>query len=142
MSMKLETILCLALVLSGSFVVCSAFAAAQEPAPVLRVVIKPSKSDVRVKETFKVALRVENPTASNQTVRVMNCSWDEEWQSSNTNVSWIGWGCTKNFAVAVEIAPGGAYTNLLTMVVMNPTPATEPGFRMGFTPIGGKTLYW
>ena len=62
----------------------------------LRVVVIPSKTEVHVKETFKVALRVENLTTTNQTVRVWSCSWDQEWKTSNTNISWLGWDCNGN----------------------------------------------
>src|ERR1043165_6377053 len=98
--MNSKIILCLAL---------AAFSTNAADTSSLRVIVKPSKTDVRVKEPFKVALRVENPTTTNQTVRVMNCSWDDEWKSSNTNITWIGWSCGKNYAMSVEIPPGGAY---------------------------------
>ncbi len=133
--MKPKLILCLALVLSGVF----ANAAATNS---LRVVIIPSKTDVRIREPFSLVLRVENPTRTNQTIRVMNCSWDEAWQSSSTNVTWIGWDCDKNFAVDVNIPPGGAYTNKLQMLIYNLISDKELSFRMGFTSIGRAKTLW
>jgi hypothetical protein len=109
---------------------------------VLRVVIIPTTTDVRIRETFGLALRVENPTQTNQTIRVMNCSWDEEWQSSNTNVAWTGCACRKSFAVDVTIPPGGAYTNKLQMYIYNLIPDKELSFRMGFTSIGSAKSLW
>ena len=108
----------------------------------LRVVVIPSRTEVRARQPFKVALRVENPATTNQTVRVMNCSWDDEWKSSNTNITWIGWDCSKNFAVSVEIPPGGAYTNELEMLIPKPISQKTLSFRMGFTPIDSKSAFW
>ena len=110
--------------------------------PRLRVVIVPSKNEVRVKEQFKVGLRVENPTATNQIVRVWGCSWDEEWKSSNTNISWVGWDCGKNNTYDLTIPPGGAYTNELEMLIPQPISDHSPTFQMGFTPIGSETTFW
>ncbi len=133
--MKPKLILCLALVLSGGF-------ANAADTNSLRVVVIPSKTEVRVKEIFKVALRVENPTTTNQTVRVWSCSWYEEWKTSNTNISWIGWDCGKNFAVNVDVPPGGAYTNELEMLIPEPIFEKTLSFRMGFTPIGSQKTFW
>jgi hypothetical protein len=137
--MKPKLLLGLALVLSGGL---AAFSSSATETNSLRVVVIPSKTEVRIKETFKVALRVENPTTTNQTVRVMSCSWDEEWKSSNTNISWLGWDCTKNNIRSIEIPPGGAYTNELEMLIPKPIPEKMITFRMGFTPIGGQQTFW
>jgi len=108
----------------------------------LRVVVIPAKTEVHVKETFKVALRVENPTTTNQTMRVWSCSWDEEWKTSNTNISWLDWICTRNFEMNVEIPPGGAYTNELEMFIPEPISEKTLSFRMGFTPIDSDRTFW
>ncbi len=133
--MKPKIILCLALVLSGGF-------ANAADTNSLRVVVIPSKTEVRVKEKFNVALRVENPTTTNQTVRVWDCSWYEEWKTSNTNISWIDWVCTRNFERNVEIPPGGAYTNELEILIPEPISEKTLSFRMGFTPIDSKQTFW
>lgn len=139
--MKPRLSLSLTLILGGMIIVAGSVMAAQ-PLPALRVVIIPSTTNVRVREPFAMALRVENPTPTNQTIRVMNCSWDEEWQSSNTNVSYIGWDCTRNFARNFIIPPGGAYTNKLQMLIYNLIPDKEVSFRMGFTSIGSAKTLW
>jgi hypothetical protein len=108
----------------------------------LRVVVIPSETGVRVTEKFKVALRVENPTTTNQTVRVWSCSWDEEWKTSNTNISWTGSICTRNGEKNVEIPPGGAYTNELEMLIPGPISEKTLSFRMGFTPIDSQQNFW
>ncbi len=113
-----------------------------QPSQALRVVITPSRTDIRFREIFNLALRVENPTQTNQTVRVMSCGWDDEWRSSNTNVSWIGWDCTRNGPVNVTILPGGAYTNTLEMEIYNLIPQNRLSFRMGFTSIDGAKTLW
>ena len=137
--MKSKFILCLALVVSGGL---AAFSTGATDTNSLRVVLIPSKTEVRVTEKFKVALRVENPTTTNQTVRVWSCSWDEEWKTSNTNISWIGWDCTRNGVRNVEIPPGGAYTNELEMLIPQPISEKTLSFRMGFTPIDSDRIFW
>jgi hypothetical protein len=129
------------LTLSLALVLSSVFANAADTNS-LRVVVIPSKTDVRIREPFRLVLRVENPTKTNQTVRVMNCSWDEEWQSSNTNIVLAGWECWRNFPVDVEIHPGGAYTNEAPMCIFNLIPDQELSFRMGFTSIGSTNTLW
>jgi hypothetical protein len=108
----------------------------------LRVVAIASTNEVRVAEPFKVALRVENRTKTNQTIRVMNCSWDEHWRSSHPAVSWIGRSCSKNFAVDVKLATDGAYTNQLEMFVTEGAVNPKVSFRMGFTPINETNTFW
>ncbi len=108
----------------------------------LRVVVIPSKTEVRVKEPFKVALRVENPAATNQMVRIWSCSWDDEWKSSNPNILFGGWVCTKNVVYDLTIPPGGAYTNELELLVPQPISDQTLTFQMGFTPIGSEKAYW
>ena len=138
--MNPKLLLCLSLVLSGGLLMAFSTNAADTNS--LRVVVIPSKTEVRVKETFKVALRVENPTTTNQTVRVWSCSWDEEWKTSNTNISWLGWDCEKNNIHSVEIPSGGAYTNELEMLISEPISEKTLSFRMGFTPIDSKKTFW
>ena len=133
--MKPKIILCLALVLSGGFVNAA-------DTNSLRVIVIPSKTEIHVKETFKVALRVENLTTTSQTVRVWSCSWNQEWKTSNTNISWLGWDCTRNVTRNVEIPPGGAYTNELEMLIPEPISEKTLSFRMGFTPIDSNQTFW
>src|SRR5580698_7811776 len=101
----------LAAVLSGILAI-AVLAAEPETSPSLRVVVISSTNAIRIREPFALLLRVENPAATNQTIRVMNCSWYEHWQSSNPKIQSMGWDCYKNFAVNVEIPPGSAYTNV------------------------------
>ena len=136
--MNPKLILCFTLIAFGTL----ATRAGQDQSSSLRVVILPASLDVRIREPFTLALRVENPTRTNRTIRVMNCSWGEHWRSSNTNVSWGGWECTKNFAVDVTIPPGGAYTNQSPMYIYNLIPDRELPFRMGFTSIGSTNTLW
>jgi len=138
--MKPKLLLCLALGLSGALATFFTCAANTNS---LRVVAIPTKTEVHVKERFSVALRVENPTTTGQTVRVESCSWFEEWKTSNTNISLIPWNCTVNFgAMNVEIPPGGAYTNELEMLIPEPISEKTLSFRMGFTPIDSKKTFW
>jgi hypothetical protein len=137
--MKPTIVLCLAFALSGAWV---AYSTNADDTNSLRVVVIPSTTEVRINEPFKVAIRVENPTASNQTVRVMSCSWEEEWKSNNPNIAWLGWACTRNVALDVAIPPGGAYTNESAMLITEPISEKTFSFRMGFTPIDSKQTFW
>lgn len=137
--MKPKLILGLALIWTGIFWSISTNAADTNT---LRVVVIPFKTEVRVKESFKVALLVENPTATNQMVRVMSCSWDDEWKSCNTNISWLSWDCEKNNMRSVKIPPGGVYTNELEMLIPQSISNQMLAFQMGFTPIGSEKTFW
>lgn len=113
-----------------------------QQAPALRVVAIPSTNSVRLREPFKMAVRVENATGTNQTIGVMTCSWFDEWQVSNTNVTWVGWDCTKNNSHVLVIPPRGAYTNNGTMMIYNLIADKELSFRMGFTSIVSTQTFW
>jgi hypothetical protein len=134
LAMKSKLTLCLALILSGGF-------ANAADTNSLQVVVIPSKTEVHVKEKFKVALRVENLTTTNQTVRVWSCSWYDDWKTSNTNISLVFWDCTRNFPENVDVPPGGAYTNELEMLIPEPISEKTLSFRMGFTPIDSKQTF-
>lgn len=122
------------------FVLCGGLDIAS--ATPFEVDVRTSRTDVRVNVPFKVALWVINTSHSNQTVRVMNCSWYDEWQTSNTNLIPKLWVCTRNFPVDVNLRPGEFYTNELEMSVPASFPSGKLWFRMGFTPIGSATTFW
>jgi RNA polymerase sigma factor (sigma-70 family) len=117
-------------------------AKANEKADMLTVTIKPQKNPVRVKEPFKVDLRVVNSSKAAQSFQVMSCSWDEHWKSSNDRVSWEGWPCAENSAVTVKLEPGEAYEKTLPMLLPAGKPQEKVSFKMGFTPIGSKQTFW
>ena len=137
--LKLKILLSLNLLAATTIIFAGSTVAAPQP---LRVVIIPSTNEVRFRETFDVALRVENQSQTNQTIRVKTGSWDEHWKCSNTNVGWVGWDAANDMVSDEDIPPGGALTNQLQMLIRNVTPDKEVSFRMGFTSIGsGKTLW-
>jgi hypothetical protein len=103
------------------------------------VTVKPKKNQVAVNQPFEVELRVVNASPSPQSFRVMNCSWDEHWRSSNARVTWVGWDCSKNSPVTVKLAPGEAYAKTLSMLV---TAAGPVSFKLGFTPLESKRTSW
>jgi len=111
---------------------------------VLRVVVVPSKTTVRYNQPFAVSLRVENPTTTGHTLRVMSCSWNEHWQTSNTNLSWRARVCDKNVPTTVRLPPGGAYTNQLEMFLVAPVndQTLSFSFQMGFTPLDQTRPIW
>jgi hypothetical protein len=135
-------LICLAFALLGLIFSGVKSFAQQNSSLALHVIVIPSKTEVHPGETFDAALRVENPAKINQTIRVMNCSWYNEWQSDNPKVSCPVWVCAKNFAVNVAIPPGGAYTNELQMTVLKNVSDRSLKFRLGFTSIGGEKVFW
>jgi hypothetical protein len=140
--MKIKFILWLAITLGVMMMFASNSFAEPQFLPPLRVVIIPSTTNVRIREPFSLALLVENPTKTNQVVRVMNCAWRDEWQPNNPKVPWGHVECTKNFAINVTIPPGGAYSNETSMEIYNLIPDKELSFRMGFTSIGSTNTFW
>lgn len=108
----------------------------------LRIVVDPPKTGVHFQEVFTVGLRVENPTSTDQIVRVMSCGWYDEWKASNTNLTLDRWGCDKNIPKDVVIPPGRAYTNQLGMYIIRPISEKTLSFRMGFTPIDSQETFW
>jgi hypothetical protein len=119
----------------------AAIATAENRKPTLSVSVRPAKTKVRAEAPFEVKLLVVNSSASPQSIRVMNCSWDDHWESSNKGVTWSLWDCTKSFEVAVKLEPGGAYETTLDMRAAG-EPGKEVTFKMGFTPIGSKQPIW
>lgn len=103
----------------------------------LTVQIKVSQAKIRVGQPFKVSLRVENTTPTNQSVLVMLCSWSQNWKTDNKNLILFAQVCAKNGVVPVEIKPGSAYINEGEMQVLHPVPGKKLSFRMGFTPFTG-----
>jgi hypothetical protein len=147
--MKPKLILCLALVLSGCLIGCSS-APLQASDAVdtnsLRVVVEPSKTDVRAGEHFNLALQVENPTATNQYVRVWSCSWDQNWQISNPSIM-VGQNlnCEFNPPITEKIPAGDSIKFDLEVYVPGPIsllPSKKLSFQMGFTQIGSKKTIW
>jgi uncharacterized protein (TIGR03067 family) len=116
--------------------------AKRDKASTLTVTIKSQTNIIRTKLPFEVRLRVVNSSKSTQSFRVMNCSWDEHWKTSNKQVSWEGWDCAKNFAVTEKLEPGQAYEKTLSMLLLAGMPQKQVSFKMGFTPIDSKQTYW
>lgn len=136
--MKAKTILSLVL----AFALCSSLDMASATPP-FEVQAGPSRTDdVRVNVPFKVAVAVFNTSGSNETIRVMSCSWYDQWQCSNTNLIPQLWDCTRNVPMDVSIPRAGVYTNELEMRVRASFPPGKLRFRMGFTPIGSPTTFW
>jgi hypothetical protein len=139
---KVKLCLCLALALSGR-VFIPAHAAQPQPLPTLQVVVIPFTTNVCVRESFALELRVENVARTNQTIQFMNCSRWDSWQFSNTNVSWISpLACAANSLETVTIPPGGAYERWLYPKICNPVRDHELSFRVGFNSAGSTNTLW
>lgn len=112
-------------------------------ADTLTVTIKAQENRVRVKEPFKVDLRVVNSSKSAQSFQVMSGSWYDYWKSSNERVSAVAFpDPAKNVMMTVKLEPGEAYEKTLPMLLVAGRPQEKVPFKMGFTPIGNKQPYW
>jgi hypothetical protein len=144
--MNPRTTHCLVLVLSGGLFNCFSapvYPVSTAPDSIFGIVVKPAKTQVLVRESFSVALRVENLTTTNQVVHTASQSWQVQWQTSNPDMSLMYPMATANIPITINIPPGGAYTNELSMCVVKPVTTNKLSFQMGFTPgvNVGKT-YW
>lgn len=108
----------------------------------LTVTIKLQTNIIGNNVPFTAQLSVVNSSKSTQSFRVMNCSWNEHWKSSNKQVYWLEWECTKNFEVTESLKPGEAYERSLSMLLVTEKPQARVSFKMGFTPAGSKQTYW
>jgi hypothetical protein len=147
--MNPKIILCLALVLSGGLVGCShapIYQTRNTHDAILRVVVKPEKMQVRIGEHFNLALRVENPTTTNQYVRVETCGWPSEWRISNPRIIGPCTTCEFNPLITEEIPAGGSIKFDLEVSVPWPISIEHStgklSFQMGFMPIGSKQTFW
>jgi hypothetical protein len=139
--MKPKLILCLALVLTSGLFGCSTTDRHRPDTNSLKVVVKPEKTQVHVGEHFNLALRVENTATTNQYVRVMSCSWWQQWQPSNPSIFFDTEDCTWNAPMSLKIPAGGAITFDLKVSVSE-LVSRKFSFQMGFTPIGSKETFW
>jgi hypothetical protein len=108
---------------------CSTMAAADP----LRIDVKPATTTWKTNQHIPVELVVSNPAKTAQSMKVMLCSWEDHWKSSDAALTWEPWGCDKNYAADVTLAPGKSRTWKLEMF------ATAPGqhsLEMTFTPEG------
>ena len=112
----------------------------------LRVVIIPTRTRVRVGEHFTVRLRIENPTTTNQYVRVMSCSWPQQWHSSSSSIIGPDIVCTFNVPVSKKISAGAAIKCEMEMCVPGPILSGRITdnlcFQLGFTPLDSEKTFW
>lgn len=105
-------------------------AAAADP---LQIEVKPATLTWQVKQKVDVELVVTNPAKTAQSMKVMLCSWEDHWKSTDAVLTWERWGCDKNYPADVRLEPGKSRTWKLEMF------ATAPGthsLEMTFTPEG------
>ena len=141
--MRKGIFLCLPFMLSGMAFTCGC---AKEPRPsaALQVVIIPSTTNVSVwEQPFNLAVRIENRTQTDQTIRVLRSAWPDQWQSSNKKVSRsLVLGGRMQSEEVVAIPPSGAYTNALEVWIDKRIADKRLSFRMGFTSSGSAKTLW
>jgi hypothetical protein len=94
----------------------------------------------KVGSTFKVMLRVENPTGLRQRFQTWSCSWTENWTTSDHAHFFVpGWACAKNIPETIEPQPGGSFTDELEVSTDKSGPLA---FHMGFVPANGEEIFW
>jgi hypothetical protein len=76
--------------------------AAAEP---LKVELAPATLTWKQRQPVKVTVKVTNTSASKVTLRVMSCSWDDQFVSSHPELQWNAWGCDKNALGSYELGP-------------------------------------
>lgn len=112
--------------------------------------VEPEKTDVQVKENFKVFLRLMNPPGgeanpmpTTQTIHVMSCSWYDQLNLQGpAGSSCVTWACRKNTENAVKLLPGDVWTNELEMCLTEPLDQKKFSFQLGFKPIGSTNTFW
>src|SRR5262249_47791913 len=85
--------------------------------------IAPDKTAVRVKENFKVSVRLANlrpalvkPAQITQTIRLMSCSWYDQLDLKGpADLHCVLWPCEKNTETTIQLPPGSSWTNELEM---------------------------
>ena len=100
----------------------------------LTVEIKPATLTWKHKAKVEVTLVVSNPTKKKQSMEVMTCSWEDNWKSSDPELTWDSWGCEKNYPGGITLEPGQSRQWKLEMfarTTVNPGP--HP-LTMTFTP--------
>ena len=141
--MRKGIFLCLPFMLSGMAFTCGC-AKEPRPSPALQVVIIPSTTNVSVwEQPFNLAVRIENRTQTDQTIRVLRSAWPDQWQSSNKKVSRsLVLGGRMQSEEVVAIPPSGAYTNALEVWIDKRIADKRLSFRMGFTSSGSAKTLW
>jgi hypothetical protein len=110
--------------------------AQSKEAELFKVIVKPSKNQVHVKETFKVALKVQNQTSTNQNLYVMSCSWAQHWRTdSDFIMSHAMFKCWENSPLTINLPPGDSYEKELPLWIPQPVSTNKISFRMVFNPL-------
>jgi hypothetical protein len=89
-----------------------------------------------------VRVRLVNTTRSHLHVAIMSCSWPDQWQSSDAELTVNGADCGKNIPTALDLAPGASDVRTLTL---SSSPGATVGahkLRLGFTPLDAKATTW
>jgi hypothetical protein len=62
----------------------------------LKVEFTPATLTWKPKQPVKVTLKVTNTSTKKVTLRVMSCSWSDQFAPSTLELHWNVWGCDKN----------------------------------------------
>jgi len=87
-------------------------------------------------EKVKVTLTYRNTTKTSKTIQVMSCSWEDHVGKTDPELTWEPWGCDKNAAMPVKLAPGATKSWTLDMFA---TKTAKPGahaLKLTFQPKG------
>jgi uncharacterized cupredoxin-like copper-binding protein len=103
----------------------------------LAVEIKPATSTWHQKKPVDVTLKVTNTSKTEVTFKVMGCSWEEHWRSSDRELTWQPWDCDKNAPSNVALAPGKAREWKLSMFATENAAPGAHSLEMTFTPRDG-----
>jgi hypothetical protein len=106
----------------------------------LAVELKPATPTWQPKKPVDVTLTVTNTSKAEVSFKVMSCSWEDHWKSSDRELTWESWGCDKNAASTVTLAPGKAREWKLAMFATEKATPGAHRLEMTFTPEGGAPV--
>lgn len=109
---------------------------------VLSIRVKPQQTQIRAGRPFNLTLLVANTYRKPHSFRVMSCSWNDQWKSSDPRLFSMGWPCKANSPRTITLASGAIYQRILPMTLVGGVGSGELVFTMGFKPLGNKRVYW
>ena len=100
----------------------------------LRVEITPATLTWKQKTKVDVVLKVSNPSKRKMDLKVMTCSWEDHWKSSEADLTWESWGCDKNYPGVFTLEPGQSREWTLPMFARATLKPGAYPLTMTFTP--------
>jgi len=91
---------------------------------------------------IKATFRIRNTGKTTQRIRVMSCSWPDDWNTDSKAIFIPAWDCVKNLTYEEELAPNSVYEQAGSLQVSSEAAAGAVTFKCGFQPFRGATRIW